>query len=94
MTLQSAWDLDVLCPCRDKIPQAICYGACMTNSVRRMGVSMYMSPSAVSCHAHPNALDAAGARKFGAPLQSYWAASSRRTANVFLSAVSNALPFL
>ena len=48
----------------------------------------------LACHAHPNALDSTGALKFGAPLQSFWATSSRRTTNVFLSALSNALPFL
>ena len=94
LTLQSAWKLDVLCPCRDKNPQAVCYGACMTNSVHCMGVSVYVSPVAVFCHAHPNALDSTGALKFGAPLQSFWATSSRRTTNTFLSVLSKALPFL
>ena len=84
----------MLCPCRDKNPHVVCHGACMTNSVRCMGVSVYVSPSVVFCHAHPNALDATGALKFGAPLQSYWATSSRCTTNVFLSARANALPLL
>ena len=94
LTLQSAWDLDVLCPCQDENPQAVCYGACTTSSIRCMGESVYVSPTVVFCHAHPNALDAIGALKFGAPLQSYWATSSRRTTNVFLSTLFNALPFL
>ena len=91
LTLQSAWKLDVLCPCN---PPAVGYGACMTTSVRCMGGSVYVSQVAVFCHAHPNALDSTGALKFGAPLQSFWATSSRRTTNIILSALSNALPFL
>ena len=66
----------------------------MGTSVRCMGVTVYVSTEAVFCHSHPNALDAHGQLKFGAPLQSFWATNTRRTTNVFLSALSNTLPFL
>ena len=66
----------------------------MGTSVRCMGVTVYVSADAVFCHSHPNALDAHGQLKFGAPLQSFWATNTRRTTNVFLSALSNTLPFL
>ena len=59
-----------------------------------MGVSLYVCPSAVFCHAHPNALNATGALKFTAPLQSFWAISTSRTTNIFLLALSNTMPFL
>ena len=92
--LEQAWNLHVLCPCRDKNPSAVCRGSCMGTSVRCMGVTVYVSTDAVFCHSHPNALDAHGQLKFGAPLQSFWATNTRRTTNVFLSALSNTLPFL
>ena len=51
-------------------------------------------PSCTLAYAHPNALDAVWQLKFGAPLQSFWATTARRTTNVFLSALSNTLPFV
>ena len=73
---------------------ALCHGACMTNRVRCMGVTIFVSAEGTLSHAHPNALDDRWSFKFGAPLQSYWAVSTRRTTNVFLSALSNTLPFM
>ena len=93
-TMESIWDLRVLCPCRDKDPTLVCHGACMSPSVRCMGVSIYVSPGCCVTHAHPNALDSTWRLKHGAPLQGFWATSSRRTTNVFLCALSNTLPFL
>ena len=95
MTMESIWNLRVLCPCRDKNPElVVCHGECMTSRVRCMGVSIYVSPANTLAHAHPNALDAVWRLKFGAPLQSHWATSTRRTTDVFLSAFSNNLPFI
>ena len=66
----------------------------MTSSVRCMGISLYVSPHAVFCHAHPSTLNARGALKFSAQLQSFWATGTHRTTNVFLSELCNTLPFL
>ena len=66
----------------------------MSTTVRCMGVSICVSPACTIAHAHPNALDDIWHLKHGAPLQSFWATTSRRTTNVFLSALSNTLPFL
>ena len=63
-------------------------------ALHRMGVSIYFSPSCTLAHAHPGALNAVWQLKFGAPLQSFWATTSRRTTSVFLSALSNTLPFV
>ena len=90
-TMQSIWGLHVLCPHRDKHPDLVCHGACMGSTVRCMEVSIDVSPSRTLTHAHPNALNAAWQLKFGAPLQSYWATTTRHTTNVFLSALSNVL---
>ena len=87
--LEEAWNLHVLCPFCDNNPSAVCRGSCMGTSVRCMGVTVYVSTSAVFCHSHPNALDAQGQLKFGAPLQTLRATNTRRTTNVFLSAFSN-----
>ena len=94
MAMEDIWNLRVLCPCRDKNPDALCQGSCMTNRVRCMGVTIFVSPEGTLSHAHPNALDDKWSFKFGAPLQSYWAVSMPRTTNVFLSALSNTLPFM
>ena len=93
-TMQSIWGLKVLCPCRDKNPDLVCHGKCMTSIVRCMGVSIYVSPSCTLAYAHPNALDAVWQLKFGAPLQSFRATTARRTTNVFLCALSNTQPFV
>ena len=93
-TIELIWGLRVLCPCRDKDPNLVCHGDCMGPTVRCMGVSIYVSPSCTFAHAHPNALDANWQLKFGAPLQSHWATTTRRTTNVLLSALSNVLPFV
>ena len=92
--MEGIWDLPVLCPCRDKNPDLVCHGAYMSTTVRCMGVSICVSPACTIAHAHPNALDDIWHLKHGAPLQSFWATTSRRTTNVFLSALSNTLPFL
>ena len=86
--LEKARNLHVLCPCRDKNPSAVCRGSCMGTSVRCMGVTVYVSTDAVLCYSHPNALDTQGHVKFGAPLQSFLATNTRRTTNVFLSALT------
>ena len=91
LTLEEAWSLDVLCPCRDKNPKAVCHGACMTGA---WAYHYTCPPVLFFCHAHPNALNGDGALKFSAPFQSFWATSTYRTRNVFLSALSNALPFI
>ena len=44
MTMESIWNLRVLCPCRDKNLDLSCHGECMTNQVRCMGVSSFASP--------------------------------------------------
>ena len=93
-TMESIWGLRVVCPCRDKDPNLVCHSDCMGPTVRCMGVSIYVSPSCTLAHAHPNALDANWQLKFGAPLQSHWATTTRRTTNVLLSALSNVLPFV
>ena len=93
-TMESIWGLKVLCPCRDKNLDLVCHGDCMSSTVRCMGVSMLVSPSCTLAHAHPNALNTVWQLKFGAPLQSFWATTARRTTNVFLSALSNTLPFI
>ena len=93
-TMEDIWDLQVLCPCRDKNPDLVCEGAYMTSTVRCMGVSIYVSAGGCVAHAHPNALHDVWRLKHGAPLQSFWATSTRRTTDVFLSALSNTLPFL
>ena len=94
MTMESIWNLRVLYPCRDKNPELVCHGECMTNRVRCMGVSIYVSPNGTLAHAHPNALDAVWCLESSVPLQSHWATTTRRTTNVFLSALSNTLPFI
>ena len=94
MTMEAVWNLRVLCPCRDKNPDLVCHGACMTNRVCCMGVSIFVSPTCTLAHAHPNALTDTWQLKSSAPLQSYWASSVRRTTNVFRSALCNTLPFL
>ena len=66
----------------------------MTNRVRCMGVTIFVSPEGTLSHAHPNALGDKWSFKFGVPLQSYWAVSMPCTTNVFLSALSNTLPFM
>ena len=43
MAMEDIWNLRVLCPCRDKNPDALCQGSCMTNRVRA-----WVSPSL--CH--------------------------------------------
>ena len=55
-TVESMWDLNVFCPCCDKDPNLVCYGACMTSPVRWMGLSMYVSPTCMLAYAHVNAL--------------------------------------
>ena len=45
MTMEAVWNLRVLCPCRNKNPDLVCHGACMTNRVRCMGVSIFVSPT-------------------------------------------------
>ena len=92
--LEKAWELHVLCPCRDKNPSAVCHGSYMGTSVRCMGVKVSVSADVVFCHLNPNTLDAHGQLKFGAPVQSFWATNTRRTTNVFPSALSSTLPFL
>ena len=91
-TMESIWGLRVVCPCLDKDPNLVCHGDCMGPPVRC--VSIYVSPSCTLAHAHPNALDANWQLKFGAPLQSHWAATTRHTTNVLLSALSSVLPFV
>ena len=93
-TLEAAWDLHVLCPCRDENPAAICHGACMRTSVRCMGVTVYVFPLAVFCQSHQNALDAHGQLTFSAPLQSFWASNTRQTRKLLLPALPDALPLL
>ena len=93
-TMESIWGVRVLCPCRDKDPNLVCHGDCMGPTVCCMGVSIYVSPSCTLAHAHPNTLDANWQLKFGAPLQSHWATTTRCTTNVLFSALSNVLPFV
>ena len=93
-TMEGIWDLQVLCPCHDKNPDLVCHGACMSTTVRCMGVSICVSPACTIAYAHPNALDDIWHLKHRAPLQSFWATTSGCTTNVFLSALSNTLPFL
>ena len=70
MTMESIWNLRVLCLCRDKDPEVVCRSACMTNRVRCMGVSIYVSPVCTLARAHPNASDAVWRLKFGTPMWS------------------------
>ena len=69
-TIESVWNLRVLCPCRDKDPSPVCHGQCMRSTVRCMGVPIFVSPTCALPHAYPNALDDGWQSKFGAPLQS------------------------
>ena len=94
MTMESFWNLQVLFPCRDKDLFLTCHGQCMQQTVRCMGVSIYVSPACTLAHTHPNALDDIWRFKFGAPLQSSWATTTRRTPNILISALSNTLPFI
>ena len=59
-----------------------------------MGVSIYVSPTCTLAHAHPNALDDVWRLEFGAPLQTSWATTTRRSTNVFVSTLSNTLPLI
>ena len=94
MTMESIWNLRVPCPCRDKDSSLVCHGQCMQQTVRCMGVSIYVSPSYTMAQAQPNALDDVWRLKFGAALQSSWATTTRRTMNVLVSALSNTLLFI
>ena len=76
-TMESIWGLKVLCPCRDKNPDLVCHGECMSSTVRCMGVSIFVSPSCTLAHANPNALNTVWQLKFGAPPQSFWATTAR-----------------
>ena len=56
-TMESIWDLEVLCPCRDKDPALGCHGDCMSATVCCMGVSINACLTCTLAHAHSNALD-------------------------------------
>ena len=94
MTMESIWNLRVLYPCRDKDLSLVCHGRCMQPTVWCMGVSIYVSPTCTLAHTHPNALHDVWRLKFGAPLQSSSATTTRPTTNVFVSALSITLPFI
>ena len=56
-TIESIWDLQVLCPWRDKNRALVCRGACMSSTVHCMGVSICVSRACSFAHTHPNAHD-------------------------------------
>ena len=66
----------------------------MAPLLRCMGVSLFVTATTIIAHAHPNASDAGWQLEYGVPLQSGSAPSTRRTTKFFLSALSNAPPFL
>ena len=88
--LSECWGLPVLCDCLGKGMQ--CAGACMTSSLRILGLTIHVKHE-VLCYSTPSALNDKWDLKWGPSLHSPWAVTAGHLANIFTGSLINSMPF-
>ena len=91
-TLSEVWSPEVLCPCLDG-GAAVCEGACLSNTVRALGISMTVGGGVGIRSAHPLALTNTWALRHGKPLITPCRAAPEYLPCIFSSSLTGALPW-
>ena len=91
-TLSDVWDLEVLCPCLDG-GAASCEGACLSNTIRALGISMTVGGGVGTSSAHPSSLTDTWALRHGKPLITPCRAAPKYLPCIFISSLTGALPW-
>ena len=88
--LSECWSLPVHCDCLSR--GDVCDASCMGESLRILGVTIYVGTSVV-CFSTPSALNNEWHLKWGPSLHSPWAVSTGHLSNIFTGSLVSSLPF-
>ena len=91
-TLSDVWNLEVLCPCLDG-GAACCEGACLSNTIQALGISMMVGGGVGTSSAHPSSLTDTWVLRHGKPLITPCRAAPEYLPCIFISSLTGALPW-